>query len=155
MRIALTYNEKRSQSEAEAEFDSPETIHAIARMLASLGHVVTPVEVGRPVETLVAEIVDHCYDAGNDPACECDVDVGVERLFAAYRHRTSAPTVVAAEAALRACGYTPRRILTGGGSDANAFEAKGFPCTNLANGTEHNHETIERVSQSALEGMLG
>jgi tripeptide aminopeptidase len=106
------------------------------------------------VETLVAEIVDHCHDAANDPACECDVDVSVERLFAAYRHRTTAPTVVAAEAALRACGYTPRRILTGGGSDANAFEAKGFPCTNLANGTEHNHETSERVSQSALEGML-
>jgi len=56
MRIALTYNEKRSSSEAEAEFDSPETIHAIARMLASLGHVVTPVEVGTPVEALVAQL---------------------------------------------------------------------------------------------------
>lgn len=56
MRIALTYNEKRSASEAEAEFDSPETIHAIARMLASLGHGVTPVEVSRPVEALVAEL---------------------------------------------------------------------------------------------------
>ena len=66
----------------------------------------------------------------------------------------TAPGVVAAEAALRACGYTPRRILTGGGSDANAFEAKGFPCTNIANGTERNHETTERVSQAALEGML-
>jgi tripeptide aminopeptidase len=106
------------------------------------------------VETIVAEMVDHCHDAANDPACECDVDVSVERLFSAYRHRTSAPTVVAAEAALRACGYTPRRILTGGGSDANAFEANGFACTNLANGTERNHETTERVSQAALEGML-
>ncbi|HEX5060775.1 MAG TPA: hypothetical protein VFV99_15510 [Kofleriaceae bacterium] len=56
MRIALTYNEKRSASEAEAEFDSPETIHAIARMLASLGHSVTPVEVSRPVEAIVAEL---------------------------------------------------------------------------------------------------
>jgi D-alanine-D-alanine ligase len=71
MRIALTYNEKRPRvidptspayeqellaSEAEAEFDSPETIHAIARMLASLGHSVTPVEVSRPVEAIVAEL---------------------------------------------------------------------------------------------------
>jgi tripeptide aminopeptidase len=62
--------------------------------------------------------------------------------------------VVAAEAALRACGYEPRRILTGGGSDANAFEAAGFPCANLANGTQRNHESTERVSQAALEGML-
>lgn len=106
------------------------------------------------VEEVVAEMVDHVHDAANDPECECDVDVTVERLFEGYRHAASAPQVVAAEAALRACGYTPRRILTGGGSDANAFEAAGFPCTNLANGTERNHEPTERVSVAALEGML-
>jgi tripeptide aminopeptidase len=44
--------------------------------------------------------------------------------------------------------------VTGGGSDANALEAKGFPCTNLANGTERNHQSDERVSIAALEGML-
>jgi len=106
------------------------------------------------VESLVAEMVDHCHDAANDPACECDVDVTVERLFGAYRDRPTDPGIVAAEAALNACGYTPKRILTGGGSDANAFHAKGFTVTNLANGTERNHETTERVSQVALEGML-
>lgn len=106
------------------------------------------------VENLVGEMVDRCYDAANDPDCECDVDVGVERMFGGYRHSASAPGVLAAEAALRACGYTPTRIATGGGSDANAFEAAGLPCTNLANGTERNHETTERVSQAALEGML-
>ncbi|HTL34870.1 MAG TPA: hypothetical protein VL326_17195, partial [Kofleriaceae bacterium] len=56
MRIALTFNQKRSSSEAEAEFDSLETVNAIARMLASLGHVVTPVEVTRPVENIVGEL---------------------------------------------------------------------------------------------------
>jgi tripeptide aminopeptidase len=106
------------------------------------------------VEALVAEMVDHCHDAANDPACECDVDVTVERLFGAYRDKPSDPGIVAAEAALTACGYTPKRILTGGGSDANAFHAKGFTVTNLANGTERNHETTERVSQVALESML-
>jgi tripeptide aminopeptidase len=44
--------------------------------------------------------------------------------------------------------------VTGGGSDANAFIASGLTCTNLANGTEHNHEPTERVSVAALEGML-
>jgi tripeptide aminopeptidase len=106
------------------------------------------------VEALVAEMVDRCHDAANDPTCECDVQVTVERVFTAYRHRTTAPGVVAAEAALRACNYEPRRILSGGGSDANAFEANGLHCVNLANGTEHNHESSERVSQVALEGML-
>ena len=55
---------------------------------------------------------------------------------------------------LRTCGYEPRQISTGGGSDANALRAAGFPCTNLANGTERNHEPGERVSVDALEGML-
>ena len=106
------------------------------------------------VDDAMSEIIDRCYDAANDPGCACDLDVTVERLFEGYRHRTGAPPVLAAEAALRACGYTSSRILTGGGSDANVFEARGLPCTNLANGTERNHEPGERVSQAALEGML-
>jgi tripeptide aminopeptidase len=103
-------------------------------------------------ETAVARIVD----ALNDGAAfaECDVDLSVEKLFTGYRVRPSAPAVVAAEAALRACGYEPRRIATGGGSDANALEAIGLPCVNLANGTERNHEPTERVSVAALESML-
>jgi tripeptide aminopeptidase len=55
---------------------------------------------------------------------------------------------------LRACGYEPKRIVTGGGSDANVLEAGGFTCVNLANGTERNHEPTERVAVAALEGML-
>jgi tripeptide aminopeptidase len=106
------------------------------------------------VDAVVAEMVDRIYDAANDPTCDVDVDVGVERLFQGYRHPPDAPQVLAAERALTACGYTPRRIATGGGSDANAFEAAGFACTNLANGTEHNHEPTERVSVAALDGML-
>jgi tripeptide aminopeptidase len=103
-------------------------------------------------EALVAEMVDRVHDGAN--AHECDVDVSVERLFHGYRVRPSAPGVTAAEEALRACGYEPRRIATGGGSDANALEAAGFHCVNLANGTERNHQPDERVSVVALEGML-
>jgi tripeptide aminopeptidase len=106
------------------------------------------------VERAVADMVDRCYDAANDPVCDCDLDVDVERLFTGYRQKAGTPAVAVAEAALAACGYTPTRIATGGGSDANAFEAAGFTCVNLANGTERNHEPTERVSQPALEGML-
>jgi len=106
------------------------------------------------VEAVVAEMVDHIYDAANVPACSCDVDIVVEKLFSGYKQRPLAPGVVAAEAALRACGYTPERVVSGGATDANAFEAAGFHCTNVANGTERNHQTDERVSVAALEGML-
>ena len=104
------------------------------------------------VEQVVADMVDAVHDGA--ASAECDVDVVVEKLFVGYRSRSATPAIQAAEAALRACGYEPRRIVTGGGSDANAFEQAGLRCVNLANGTERNHEPTERVSVAALEGML-
>ena len=105
-------------------------------------------------EAVIAEMVDHCHDAANEPLCEADLDVTVERLFEGYRHKPGSPAVQAAERALDACGYTPRHIVSGGASDGNAFEAAGFETVCLANGTERNHEPTERVSVAALEGML-
>jgi tripeptide aminopeptidase len=104
------------------------------------------------VENVVSRMVDALHDGAAQ--AECDVDVVCEKLFTGFKVRPSAPELVAAEAALRACGYEPSRIQTGGGSDANALQAAGFPCLNLANGTEYNHEPTERVSVLALEGML-
>ncbi len=75
-------------------------------------------------------------------------------MFKGYRTRAGAEQVQLAERALRACGYEPKHIATGGASDANSFEAAGFPCTNLADGMERNHQPDERVSVDALEGMF-
>ena len=105
-------------------------------------------------ETMIAELIEHIHDAANTPHCACDVDVTTQKLFDGYRQAADAPSVLAAERALAECGYTPKRRSTGGGSDANALLSKGFACTNLANGTEYNHEPRERVSVAALEGML-
>jgi tripeptide aminopeptidase len=87
-------------------------------------------------------------------ATETDVDVSVEEQFRAYRIPAGEPVVLAAEGALRDCGLTPIHTSTGGGSDANAFAAKGFRCLNVANGTEANHTPDERVSVAALDRML-
>jgi len=87
-------------------------------------------------------------------ATETDVDVSVEEQFRAYRIPAADPSVAAAEAALRDCGVTPVHKVTGGGSDANAFAAKGFRCLNMANGTEANHTPDERVTEAALDTML-
>jgi tripeptide aminopeptidase len=102
--------------------------------------------------TVATELVDHLQDAAN--AGECDLDVNVERMFAGYRTKPRAPQLAVAERALRACGYEPRHIDSGGASDANSFEAAGFSCTCLADGVEHNHEPGERVSAQDLEMML-
>jgi tripeptide aminopeptidase len=104
------------------------------------------------VEALATEMIDHMQDAAD--AAECDLDVTVERMIQGYRTRPKAVQVTVAEQALQACGYEPRHIITGGASDANAFEAAGLPCTNLADGTEHNHEPTERISVDALEGLF-
>jgi tripeptide aminopeptidase len=104
------------------------------------------------VEDVVARMIDAVHDGA--AAAECDVDLVCEKRFEGYRQKTTAPAIVAAEAALRACRYEPVRVVTGGGSDANALAAQGFECVNLANGTEHNHEPTERVGVAALEGML-
>jgi tripeptide aminopeptidase len=104
------------------------------------------------VEAVATEMVDHLQEAAD--AGECDLDISLERMFEGYRTRPREPQIDLAERALRACGYDPAHIVTGGGSDANALQAAGFPCTNLANGTERNHEPGERVSVDALDGML-
>jgi tripeptide aminopeptidase len=75
-------------------------------------------------------------------------------MFEGYKTRARSPEVVLAEQALRSCGYEPRHIVTGGASDANALNAAGFQCTNLADGTERNHQPDERISVDALEGMF-
>ena len=102
---------------------------------------------------VATEAVDHLQDAAN--AGECDLDVELQRMFHGFRTRPSAPELQVAERALRACGYEPRHITSGGASDANSFVAHGFPCMCIADGVERNHQPDERVSVEALESVLG
>ncbi len=102
--------------------------------------------------SVTTELIDHLEDAAN--ATECDLDLTVERMFRGYRTKARAPQLAVAERALRACGYDPVPIDSGGASDANSFETAGFSCTNLADGTERNHEPGERISAQDLEVLL-
>jgi tripeptide aminopeptidase len=104
------------------------------------------------VEEVVTEMIDHLQDAANSG--ECDLDVTVQTMFTGYRLKPSSSQVMLAERALRACGYEPRHIHTGGGSDVNALLLAGLQCVNLADGTERNHQPDERISVDALNGLL-
>ena len=84
----------------------------------------------------------------------CDLDVRIEEVFRGYRTPPEAPSLALAEAGLRRAGMEPRRIATGGGSDANAHVAAGFDCILLANGTEANHTAEESVPARNLDRML-
>jgi tripeptide aminopeptidase len=100
----------------------------------------------------VERMVDALTDAGSE--AECDVETQIEEQFRAYRLQRTAPPVAAAAAALGQLGIEPQYVTTGGGSDANVFNADGLPCLNVANGTAHNHEPDEFVTVEALEGAL-
>jgi tripeptide aminopeptidase len=105
-------------------------------------------------EETVAEVVEAMQRAANLPECECDVDVAVQRTFAGFHLTPTRTAVRVGETALRACGYEPVRVSSGGASDANELLAQGVEVVNLANGTERNHEPGERVSAQALQEML-
>jgi D-alanine-D-alanine ligase len=62
MRIALTHNLRLSDSVDEAEFDSPETIGALAQSLASTGHDVERIEVSGPASRLVTRLEAYAPD---------------------------------------------------------------------------------------------
>ena len=56
MRIALTHNLRLSDSEEEAEFDTRETVNALAGAIERLGHRVERIEVSGPASRTVARL---------------------------------------------------------------------------------------------------
>jgi tripeptide aminopeptidase len=101
---------------------------------------------------VATSIVDAMTEAASDR--ECDLEIHVEELFRGYKVPRSAIAVDVATRALQDAGIEPQPISTGGGSDANAFQARGFSCVNLANGTKGAHQTDESVTVDALGTML-
>ncbi len=105
-------------------------------------------------EAVASAMIACLADGANDPECECDLDVTLERQFDGYRVRPSSREHVLATRALRDCGYKPEAGVSGGGSDVNVLRARGRAVINLGNGAERPHEATERVSVAALEGVL-
>src|SRR4051795_2345860 len=101
----------------------------------------------------IGAMVDSCTWAASEH--ECDVDVEVTEMFRGYRLPSKAPSATIARAALERSGVDPRETSTGGGSDANALNARGFETVLLANGTEANHTPEESVAAERLVQMVG
>lgn len=103
-----------------------------------------------------AEVIGKMAEALLSEASEvgCEVEVEIEEVFAGYRIPDDSVALAAAERALTACGHEPRRVSTGGGSDANALRPKGIDAILLANGTYDNHTAAESVPRENLAAML-
>jgi tripeptide aminopeptidase len=107
-------------------------------------------------ERKLADVVQEMLDTFGFAASlsDCTVATEVSETYAGYRFRRDDRVVVLAEAALTSCGYAVTRTLSGGGADANVFNARGLPCLNLANGMMAIHTPDERISVEDLEGMV-
>jgi tripeptide aminopeptidase len=107
----------------------------------------------RKANDLVREMLESAAFAASLTDCEVGSDVKVS--FPGYRFRESDPTVALAAEALRNAGFTPSYALSGGGADANVFNARGLSCLNLANGMAEIHTPDEHIAVADLETMVG
>ena len=85
---------------------------------------------------------------------DCAVESEVRPSFPGYRFRESDTPVKLAANALERAGYTASYALSGGGADANVFNARGLQCVNLANGMMEIHTPDEHIAVADLEGMV-
>jgi tripeptide aminopeptidase len=107
----------------------------------------------RKTVELVREMLESAAFAAS--LADCEVESEVRPSFPGYRFRESDAAVRMAATALERAGYTPSYALSGGGADANVFNARGLQCVNLANGMTDIHTPAERIAVADLEGMVG
>ncbi|HSI98452.1 MAG TPA: M20/M25/M40 family metallo-hydrolase [Gaiellaceae bacterium] len=107
-------------------------------------------------EHKVTELVREMLETAGFAASlgECEVESEVRPSFPGYRFRESDAPVALAAGALRATGFEPTYALSGGGADANVFNARGLRCVNLANGMTDIHTSDERIAVADLEAMV-
>ncbi len=79
-------------------------------------------------------------------AFETTVEIDIARSYLGYELGPDEPMVHALSAACRAEGVEPQLVPTGGGSDANIFNADGRQVVNLSMGASGEHTTHEQVA---------
>jgi tripeptide aminopeptidase len=74
------------------------------------------------------------------------VDVEVSRAYDGYKLTEEDAIVSRLMAACRAAGVEPKLVPSGGGSDANIYNAKGIQVANLSTGMDGEHSTEEHIA---------
>jgi tripeptide aminopeptidase len=74
------------------------------------------------------------------------VEIDVERSYSAFELSEEDGIVQRAMAAAKALGLVPVLVPSGGGSDANIFNAGGIATINVSTGMEKVHTTEERIA---------
>jgi tripeptide aminopeptidase len=106
----------------------------------------------RKATELVREMLETAAFAASLADCELESDV--RPSFPGYRFRETDGVVRLAAEGLRRAGFEPTYALSGGGADANVFNARGLACVNLANGMMEIHTPAEHIAVADLEAMV-
>ena len=106
----------------------------------------------RKAIALVREMLESAAFAAS--LAECEVESEVRPSFPGYRFKESDAPVRLAATALERAGFKPSYALSGGGADANVFNARGLSCINLANGMMEIHTPNEHIAVADLDAMV-
>ena len=101
---------------------------------------------------LVQEIVDGFAFAAS--VSECEVETRIGDSYPGYLFEPDEPAFRRACEAVERAGLTARPVDSGGGADANVFNARGLSCVNLANGMQQVHTPDEHIAVADLERMV-
>ncbi|MGA9349600.1 MAG: M20/M25/M40 family metallo-hydrolase [Anaerolineae bacterium] len=78
------------------------------------------------------------------------VDIDVQRSYSTFKLSEEDGIVRRAVAAARTLGLTPALVPSGGGSDANVFNAAGITAINVSTGMDKVHTTEEQIAAADM-----
>ena len=106
-------------------------------------------------EEKLARVAASMVDALQEGAARTGVDVEVDLVheYRAFALTGRSPVVRLGKAAISALGLEPRLLTSGGGSDANIFNARGLPTVNLNAGMMQVHSPDEYLPLEELERL--
>jgi tripeptide aminopeptidase len=102
------------------------------------------------------EQVQSMLDAATYAAnlADCELESRIVSEYEGYHLARTHEAVRLVSQALDSSGYPVTYIESGGGADANVFNAAGVPCVNVCNGMAEIHTASEHIAVADLEGML-
>jgi tripeptide aminopeptidase len=98
----------------------------------------------RKLETQVKAMTGALREAAERHGAVVDIDV--RRSYSTFKLSEEDNIVRRAVAAARTLGLTPALVSSGGGSDANVFNAEGIATINISTGMDKVHTTEERIA---------
>jgi len=102
-------------------------------------------------QRLMANLEEICAEAA--AAAGGGAQVGWEEQFPGFSLDPDAPLVRDLARAAERCGFAPEPRKSGGGSDANVYNAMGIPAVNIAAGYRNGHSPEEHLVVSDFEGV--